>query len=1173
MTQIHLAFLGTSEVQHNDQRLAFTTRKTLALLIYLVVEGGWHSREKLQTLFWPDSTLVRGRGALRTTLAYLRRTLAAAVPQQDFLLSEGGALGCNPDVHFTCDVHLVEEAVHSDDPQVWQTAVSHCRGPFLEGFSLPDAPAFDDWLTLQRQQWQLQTNRLFQQLVQWQVDRRLIADGLATANQWLTLDSLNEAAYRGLMQLHFLTGDRTAAWQVYRTCQAKLADELGIEPSAETKALAERIRAEVPRSAGMARTATGQRGVAVALPFVGRQAEHGQLAASFQAAQQGHTQVSVIVGEAGIGKTRLATEFLRWTAVQGCDIWQGRAFEAGGRLPYQPVVEALRERLERENAPDDLLSDVWLAELGRLLPELYDRYPDLPLPVQDENLARSRLLEAVVRLGMAVSGQDPTEIKSPTKSETIILFIDDIQWADDASLDLLHYACRRWLEQKTPLLLLLTLRSESLVTTPSLNEWLAHLDRHLPLTRLELGSITADETTELVARWQEGREVAGQSQALPIHPAALADWLYRETVGQPFFIAETLKAWQDRGELNIMEPDQPFMPASVRQLILTRLQVLSPQATNLLTAAAVLGRRCRFERLCQIAALSENEGLAALDQLLNGRLLIETPNLSHPYQVAHDKIHDVAYTEAGDARRRIYHRRAFQALEQAQAHAAELAYHALAAHLPEPAFHYSLAAGDAAMSLLAVRDAIAHYENALAFKRDTTGITLQSLYTGLARAYELAGRYDKAQAVCEEMLAMAQRENQPAMACAALNRLASIAIYSHHLPAAEIHLQQALHIAGQSDDKASLAQTHWSLSQLSHHQGNFSVSKEQAERALTLARELEDPGLIAGTLNSLGHAQCLLGDMAAGEMTMTKAAGRFHELGNKVLEADSLVGLTMAHLLQGQTQTGIITARIAFGLGRDTENEFGQCMSRPWLTFGLLDSGAYEEALSLAQQNLQAARPQGGPPLLLASLSLGLVYWFLGLADEAKQAHEEGEAVIAAAGVRNYVAQNQANFCADVVLAGNWTAAGEHARHSLRHQDYTTVPLIYVPLWPLTDALLHDNAADLARADVQRWVGWIGRVPRYQISYQRSLALLAEHDGDIGQAVHHLETALKLAEQMALPGEQCQILVKLSQLYGDEPAAYAKSRAADISSSLARQIIDETLREAFVKAVSNPNNH
>src|SRR5438045_9671240 len=106
----------------------------------------------------------------------------------------------------------------------------------------------------------------------------------------------------------------------------------------------------------------------------------------------------LLEGEVGIGKTRLANESLARGEMEGADVLQGRAFETGGRLPYRPVIEALRPRIERENAPDDLLSDTWLAELARLLPELGDRYPDLPAPQGDRSVVRTRLFEAMARL-------------------------------------------------------------------------------------------------------------------------------------------------------------------------------------------------------------------------------------------------------------------------------------------------------------------------------------------------------------------------------------------------------------------------------------------------------------------------------------------------------------------------------------------------------------------------------------------------------------------------------------------------------------------------------------------------------------------------------------------------------------------------------------------------------
>src|SRR6266568_8112412 len=194
------------------------------------------------------------------------------------------------------------------------------------------------------------------------------------------------------------------------------------EPTLETMALANRMRAVAPPRRKEAPTPALSSAIFLDGPLLGRTTELSTLIKVYHTAQRGQTQVVLLEGEVGIGKTRLATEFLAWAEIEGADVLQGQAFETGGQLPYQPGIEALRPRIERENAPDDLLSDTWLAELSRLLPELCDRYPDLPAPQGDNSVARNRLFEAVARLGQALAART-----------LLVLFVDDVQWADAAS--------------------------------------------------------------------------------------------------------------------------------------------------------------------------------------------------------------------------------------------------------------------------------------------------------------------------------------------------------------------------------------------------------------------------------------------------------------------------------------------------------------------------------------------------------------------------------------------------------------------------------------------------------------------------------------------------------------------------------------------------------------------
>jgi predicted ATPase len=253
--------------------------------------------------------------------------------------------------------------------------------------------------------------------------------------------------------------------------------------------------------------------------------------------------------------------------------------------------------------------------------------------------------------------------------------------------------------------------------------------------------------------------------------AGFAQWAYHETHGQPFYLIETLKDLLERRVLHpkrLVEGQWTFsvdsdhdlgqavrVPSTVHAVIRSRLNRLSPNASSLLSGGAVLEHRITFERMCAISNLSEDLALPALDELISGRLLLETAQLAgvSAYAFTNDMVRDVVYTEAGDARRRLFHRRALEVLEKGGESAAVLAHHAFAAGMPQAAFHYSLTAGQEALRLSAVSEAIVHFEHALQFAREATHLEmpdkadLRDLYIQLSRAYKLAGQMEKALAI------------------------------------------------------------------------------------------------------------------------------------------------------------------------------------------------------------------------------------------------------------------------------------------------------------------------------------------------------------------------------------------------------------------------------------------
>ena len=815
MGDLYLTLLGPPEVRHADQLLLFSTRKELALLIYLAVEGRLHARKTLAEQFWPEGDARHGRAALRITLLHLRHLLfeGEGVDAVPHLLIQRDTLGLDLTSALELDLHILHEAwtsarasthtsltmpeeAHRSLLAQLKRAISLPRGEFLEGFSLRDAPAFDDWVRFQREYWHLRTSEVFDRLSQLQFEAGELEAALETVSRWLVLAPLHEDAYRRLMRLHFAAGDRAAALHAYDTCRALLATGMQTEPTPETVALASRMRAVAPPRRKEAPTRAAALSPAMLLdgPLLGRTAELSTLIKLYHVAQRGQTQVVLLEGEVGIGKTRLATEFLAWAETEGADVLQGHAFETGGQLPYRPVIEALRPRIERENAPDDLLSDTWLAELSRLLPELCDRYPDLPAPTGEKSVARTRLFEAVARLGQALAARTP-----------LVLFIDDVQWADATSLDVLHYLARRWAESETPALLLLTLRVGEREMLAGLAEWRTGMERALPLTRLPLGPLTSEDILRLLqtlggAGGKDGRRAADLER--------FGQWLFAETEGQPFYLMETLKFLIERGVLAshpnedggwtidftaAMEHEtvvRGFFPPSVSEVIVARLDRLTPNTFALLVAGAVLDQGITFAHLCQVADLTEQDGLPALDEALHSHLLQEQEReggrvADGRYVFAHTKIRAVVYAEAGEARRSIFHRRAVKVMQEAAAPPAVLAYHALAAGLAEPAFRFSLAAGDEAMRVVAVRDAITLYEQArhlltaqlhgLGLLTTLPAPEIEHLYTQLGRAYELNAEWEKARTAYTSLLAYAQEAGELVMESAAQSRLEALA--------------------------------------------------------------------------------------------------------------------------------------------------------------------------------------------------------------------------------------------------------------------------------------------------------------------------------------------------------------------------------------------------------------
>jgi tetratricopeptide (TPR) repeat protein len=440
------------------------------------------------------------------------------------------------------------------------------------------------------------------------------------------------------------------------------------------------------------------------VPLVGRVEEWNCLTRTWLAAQRGPPRCVLVSGVAGIGKTRLVEEFVRWADQQGGALAISRCYGSVGRLPYAPLADWLRAPPLRDTLSN--LPEVWRAEISGLVPEMGIQASELAsrrdVPQAE---ARRRLFEAMVR---AIAGVP----------EPLVLFLDDIQWADRDTLEWIAYFLRS--EASRSVLLLATLRLGEVPLEERLNAILLDLRREGRIEEIALEPLNAGETAALA--------IAVAGEALDPH---VADRLHRETEGHPLYIVEMLRAKETgldgadalppnvSAERPSTDPaGRPSLPQRVLATIEGRLAQLSPPARTVVGTAAVIGREFQMDLLAESTGISEIETASALDELLERRLVRE--QIGGSYDFSHDNIRQVAYNGLGSARRRLLHQRIARAQivpapgSPAPAPAAAVAKHLELGGLIEEAIRYYRFAAEQALDLYASADATLHLETAIA---------------------------------------------------------------------------------------------------------------------------------------------------------------------------------------------------------------------------------------------------------------------------------------------------------------------------------------------------------------------------------------------------------------------------------------------------------------------------
>ncbi len=533
------------------------------------------------------------------------------------------------------------------------------------------------------------------------------------ARALIAAEPYRESGYVLLMESLAAEGNAAQGLREFDRLRALLRDELGTTPSPEAIEIHERLlrpqrsaAVHAPEEVDAATPLPAELRARASGGLIGRRRELELLEDRWAAATTSEPaggavsgeRLVLLTGEAGVGKTRLASEFARRVHDDGATVLAGRCPQ-DPLTAYQPFVEAMRLYVMSASLPVlRAATGEYGAELGRLLPELRQRAPELVADTPIEaDLERYRLFEAVV--GM---------LRHAARSAPLLLVLDDLQWADRPTMLLLRHLVRA--SDTGPLLVLGAIRSG---TAPGVafDDLLGELRRDRLAGTIDLAGMTVAETAELV------RARAGGPA-----PAQLCTALHARTEGNPFFVEELVRHLAESGvEIEHAAPSvltSIGLPEGVRTVISGRLARLSDPALALLRAAAVIGRDFDVTVLERVVELPEEEFLTALDEALASGLVVQRGGRPEELSFSHAVISETVYDGLSLPRRTRVHRRVGETLERRPGvpQATALALHfarAASEQDADRAIDYSRAAGQEATAVLAHEDAAEHFSRAL----------------------------------------------------------------------------------------------------------------------------------------------------------------------------------------------------------------------------------------------------------------------------------------------------------------------------------------------------------------------------------------------------------------------------------------------------------------------------
>jgi DNA-binding CsgD family transcriptional regulator len=712
--------------------------------------------------------------------------------------------------------------------------------------------------------------------------------------------------------------------------------------------------------------------------LVGRDDEQKALVGALDEADAGHGQACFVVGESGIGKTRLVAEAAELAARRGFTLALGHAYPVETGVPHAVFSDALVPLLRAiEPSVLTLLTRGATGDLAQLFPALDDgRRPESASARGDPAEMKARLLWNFTQFLSRYAAKRP-----------VLLILENLQWADSASVEMLHFVARQIGSARV--LIVGTHNDVEQRTNASLRAAEQSLKSLGAARRIRLTALTTADIAALIDR---------RFGAADARVTAFAERLHHWTAGNPFFIDETLKALVESGQLHESggvwagwEVQTLRVPATIREAVLARLADLSPGARRVAEYAAVLGTRSTHAELTAVSGMSGDAVLAAIDELRGADILGERAESA---QVVHDFTHpllqETLYSELGLARVRRMHAAVAEALEahygaRAAARAGQLAFHYVRGDAGDgeastsKAVRYLRAAGSDAAAKYANREAAQYLSSAIALLEKESGDgARQSLIEAvgeLARVRQRLGDYAGAMALWARALDDARGAGDTARV-ASIERSIGLAHYWRgELQDALVHYDASIEAARAANDRPLEARVLIARASCLQAMGRTHDSRAETGAALAIATELGDAGLLARA-----HRAALLLHLWTGPADVAREHGRqaiafAEQSGQRGAAWSANWALAMLGGLTGRAED----ARRHLAEAHRIADDLGSPLFRAWTSEVEIEysagTGDWDHAVAVAEETVGVARALGQRTLLPRVLVwLGLLH-------------------------------------------------------------------------------------------------------------------------------------------------------------------------------------------------------